>query len=321
MKNISIIIPTFNEEPYIAKCLSAIIEGCKKYLGNTEIIVVDNQSSDNAIEIAKTYKVKVITSTRKTPAGVRNVGANIAQHEIYAFIDGDCIILENWLSMVGLAYDDLNVGAYGGEYLAPENDNWVVTSWNPIRLKKAYDKKAKLPGGNLTIRLSIFKRLKGFNAELTSAEDDYISMQVVNLGYYCILDNDAAVIHQGYPKTLREVYRKQVWHGSTQISAHGLFKDKVVLVTETWIFSWMLLMSALIYMQKIAILIAITGIVISPILITINRLKYHSQIMFSSFLPSSCVAIFFITDRAVGLIKEIANISSTYANSLLRKHM
>ena len=51
----SIIIRTKNEEDWIGHCLEAIINQSYK---NFEIIIVDNQSSDNTIEIAKSFSVK-----------------------------------------------------------------------------------------------------------------------------------------------------------------------------------------------------------------------------------------------------------------------
>jgi glycosyltransferase involved in cell wall biosynthesis len=309
MKNISIIIPAYNEEIYIAKCLNAVVLACDNYSGKTEIIVVDNKSSDKTVEIAKTFNINVISSSSNTPAGVRNEGAKLAQYEIYGFIDGDCVISTDWLTKVSLAYNEVKTGAYGGEHTAPIDDPWVVTSWNPVLLKQEYNNSAKLPGGNLTIRSNIFKKLKGFNEQLTSAEDDFISMQVINLGFDCILDNDLAVVHHGYPKTLLEVYRKQVWHGSTQIRAHGLLKDKMLLITQIWFLSWMLMVYSLLIMNENLILISFLVVISGPLMITLNRLKYHRNINFNNLFLSFYIAIFFITGRMIGLIKEIFSLS------------
>ena len=53
MNNLSIIVLTYNSEKYIAKCLDAIIENSSK---KDEIIVIDNNSTDNTLDILKKYK-------------------------------------------------------------------------------------------------------------------------------------------------------------------------------------------------------------------------------------------------------------------------
>jgi len=305
MKNISIIIPAHNEELYIGNCLQAIIAECDSYEGQTEIIVVDNQSTDKTKEIVAGFNVKLIKSSANSPAAVRNEGARQAKFDIFAFLDGDCIVLKGWLSQISEAYDDEKVGAFGGEHLAPLNDPWVVTAWNPVQLKKEYNVNAKLPGGNLTIKSSLFGQLKGFNENLVSAEDDYISEQVKLMGYLCVLDNEAAVIHQGYPKTLFNMFNKQVWHGSTQIKAHGYFSDKLLLVTYAYLVSIILFIYGGIVRDSSIVLIGFIGVVCCPILVLINRLKYHNKVLLSLLPAVFIISLFFISGRALGLLKEL----------------
>ncbi|MDO6444975.1 glycosyltransferase [Colwellia sp. 1_MG-2023] len=305
MKNISIIVPAYNEGVYIARCLKKLIKVCENYAAKTEIIVVDNNSTDNTGDIANSFDIKYMLSNGRSPGEVRNDGSKEAKFEILAFLDGDCVVPDNWLNKIDEAYDDPIVGAYGGEHIAPIEDNWVVTVWNPTELKEAYEKKAKLPGGNLSIRSSVFKLIGGFDENLISAEDDKLSLDVIAKGYDCVLDNHCAVVHLGYPKTLKDVYLKQVWHGFTQMKAHGAFGDKVVLVTQSWILSWLFLLNSIVFSFPNVFVLSLIGILIFPTLIAVNRLKYHKYIKLKNCLLSIIISIFYISGRSVGLIKEV----------------
>jgi len=101
---ISVIIPTYNEEKNIEKCLKSLEKQTiprNKY----EIIVVDGQSKDKTVKIAKKYADKVIQQKSKGVGGARNDGVAAAKYDLIATTDADCIVLENWLeeSIKGLS--------------------------------------------------------------------------------------------------------------------------------------------------------------------------------------------------------------------------
>ncbi len=82
----SIVIPTWNEKMWLPRLLESIIG---HPLVN-EIIVVDNNSSDQTVSIAKKYGCLIAHGG--LPGFSRNIGARLAQSEIIVFIDADTII-------------------------------------------------------------------------------------------------------------------------------------------------------------------------------------------------------------------------------------
>lgn len=91
---ISVIIPAYNIEKYIVRCLESV---CRQTYPNLEIIVVDDGSSDNTGRIADDFakKDKRITVIHKENAGVsaaRNTGLDCAQGDYIGFVDGDDMI-------------------------------------------------------------------------------------------------------------------------------------------------------------------------------------------------------------------------------------
>src|SRR3989304_284876 len=97
-KLVSIIIVTFNSEKYILDCLKAIFQTRYPLL---EVIVVDNNSTDNTVKIIKDNfpKVKIIES--KVNLGYatgNNLGIKTAQGKYIAVINPDTRVTENWVN-------------------------------------------------------------------------------------------------------------------------------------------------------------------------------------------------------------------------------
>jgi glycosyltransferase involved in cell wall biosynthesis len=85
----SIIIPIYNVSPYLDACLQSVTSqaSCKD-----EVILVDDGSTDNSLEIAKRYmsdNVKVVSKPNRGLSSARNVGIRMASKEFLIFIDSD----------------------------------------------------------------------------------------------------------------------------------------------------------------------------------------------------------------------------------------
>ena len=89
---VSIVIPCFNRK---AEIKDAIDSALAQTYSNIEIIVVDDGSTDNSIQVIKEYgeKVKLIAQTNKGVSAARNTGFASAQGEFIVFLDSD-----DWLS-------------------------------------------------------------------------------------------------------------------------------------------------------------------------------------------------------------------------------
>ena len=85
-KKFSIIIPNYNKEQYIEETLNSIFNQTYK---NYEVIVIDDASTDNSLEIINKYDVKLFHTTRKMAGGARNVGLDHATGDYILFLDSD----------------------------------------------------------------------------------------------------------------------------------------------------------------------------------------------------------------------------------------
>ena len=91
MKKISVIIPIYNVEKYLKRCIESII---KQTYSNLEIILVDDGSPDGCAKICDEYKNKderivVIHKKNGGLSDARNAGLKVATGEIISYIDSD----------------------------------------------------------------------------------------------------------------------------------------------------------------------------------------------------------------------------------------
>ena len=92
MSKVSIIIPVYNAEKYLKKCIESLIN---QTLSDIEIIFIDDKSTDNSLEIIKHYefkdeRIKVVENDINRGQGpARNLGVEIAQSEYIMFLDQD----------------------------------------------------------------------------------------------------------------------------------------------------------------------------------------------------------------------------------------
>ena len=99
---ISIIIPIYNAEKYISRCISSILDSSYK---NFEIICVNDGSTDNTIELLNEFskkdnRVKVYTKKNGGSASARNYGLNLVNGDYLAFIDADDYVHKDYFKIL-----------------------------------------------------------------------------------------------------------------------------------------------------------------------------------------------------------------------------
>ena len=99
MPKISVIIPVYNVEPYLRRCMDSV---CNQTLEDIEIICINDSSTDNSLAILREYeqkdkRIKVIDLEQNSGAAVaRNKGLDVATGEYLGFVDPDDEIVLNY---------------------------------------------------------------------------------------------------------------------------------------------------------------------------------------------------------------------------------
>ncbi|WP_295156645.1 glycosyltransferase family 2 protein [uncultured Brachyspira sp.] len=128
MLKVSIIIPVYNAEKYLAKCLDSIINQTLKEI---EIICIDDYSADNSLSILEKYSkldariILIKNEINKGSGRSRNIGINIAKGEYIAFIDSDDFVDSKYLELLYNTGKKFDADLVNTEsiYFCNENDN------------------------------------------------------------------------------------------------------------------------------------------------------------------------------------------------------
>lgn len=184
-KEISIIIPTLNEEKDIRRCLETVAN-----IPGIEVIVSDGGSADKTVRLAGGYKdVRVVSSVRGR--GVQmNTGASYAHGELLLFLHADCVLSKEFF--LGLKNILENNSIVGGAFKIR-----LLSNRLPYRLIEAginfRSKVFKLPYGDqgLFVKKSIFKALGGFS-EMAICEDLDFIWRLKKIGKVVILDEEVS---------------------------------------------------------------------------------------------------------------------------------
>lgn len=107
MENISVIIPVYNAEKTIRRCLDSIINS--KY-EDYEVILIDDGSTDNSAAIISEYanndkRIKNVSQLNSGPSSARNKGLELSQGKIIAFVDSDDYVRDDYLEQLANAFE------------------------------------------------------------------------------------------------------------------------------------------------------------------------------------------------------------------------
>src|SRR5579862_9425399 len=160
---LTIVIPAFNEEDHIAACLSAI---AAQAVMPDEVIVVDNNSTDKTVAIARQFPfVKLVSEKKQGVLYAKDNGFKAAKSDIIGRIDADSILPPRWVESVKRFMANDSYAALTGpvnyyDMPLPETnhylDHWMrasIYNWSP--------KSPFLFGSNMAIRKDIWNELKG----------------------------------------------------------------------------------------------------------------------------------------------------------------
>jgi glycosyltransferase involved in cell wall biosynthesis len=143
---VSLVIPAYNEESHLAGCLEAI---AAQSVQPFEVIVVDNNSTDQTVAIARRYPfVKVLHEKRQGVVFARDTGFNAARGDIIGRTDGDSILAPDWVMQVQRTFANSSVEGASG-----------IVSYRDIGLQQTFGAIDSLVRHYLAKRLSVIDEL------------------------------------------------------------------------------------------------------------------------------------------------------------------
>lgn len=229
--NVSIILPNWNGAAIMQKHLPAVLRAS----GDSEVIVVDDCSTDNSLQILKKKfpTVKVIEKKQNSGfAGSVNMGVAVAKGDIVILLNTDVEPDRGFLAPLMKHFANPNIFAVGCLEKNPEPSGTVlrgraIARWNRgfyIHAKGEVDKTttAWVSGGSGAFRKELWDKLGGLDTLFNPFywEDIDLSYRALKAGYTVLFEKDSAVWHyhqQGAIKTKfqevkvqRTVFRNQL---------------------------------------------------------------------------------------------------------------
>jgi glycosyltransferase involved in cell wall biosynthesis len=150
---VSVIIPCYNEQKALSRCLKALKA---QSIVPFEIIVVDNNSTDDTAAVAKSFKVRVIKEKTQGVIAARNRGMHAARGDILARIDADTEVSKDWVAAIIQTFNNSGAVAVTGTgdfYDLPfDRGSRAVRNFFAITLNRIFLGHHMLWGSNMAIR-------------------------------------------------------------------------------------------------------------------------------------------------------------------------
>lgn len=176
---VSIVIPAYNEEQYLQHVLLALQ---KQTFKDFEVIVVDNNSTDETATIAKSFGVRVVKEPVQGMIPARERGFKEAKAEIIVRTDADTIIPTDWVECYYRTFtNNPTIVAASGNLLLPIPFGRQIISWYNLLCRLTLHH-PQLNGPNMAIRKSIWKQLKVCTDDTKVHEDIDLAIHVAKKG-------------------------------------------------------------------------------------------------------------------------------------------
>ena len=195
---VSIIIRTKNEARWIDHCLSAI---ATQSIQDYEIILVDNESDDSSVKIAKKYTDKIINVTEFYPGKAINQGIRASSGKFIAITSGHCIPKNNmWLEKLIEPLENDRTGLLAGVYgrqepfassSALDKRDLTVVFGLDERIQR---KDNFFHNANSAFRRDMWEKFP-FDETTTNIEDRLWGAEVIKSGYHIFYTPHASVYH------------------------------------------------------------------------------------------------------------------------------
>lgn len=241
-KLVSVIVPVFNNEKWVGRCLESILFQSYK---DIEIIVVDDGSTDESVKIIKDYlrednRIRFISQENHGAGYSRNVGISISQGEYVVFVDSDDFISQDYIEkMMERMTDDIDLVICGYNEVRMDDNIIVITDTYVLNPTICSELTGNIYQDFYKIRwyinspcLKVYRKKYIIQHNLKFPEDmvageDYI----FNLSYYRYIKKYAYVPNAGYQyfdNALSITHNRSM----TRFESVLKFRDKSVILLE-----------------------------------------------------------------------------------------
>lgn len=232
-RKISVIIPNYNDAENLGKCLEAVFSSNYEHV---EVIVVDDCSNDNSLEVAEKYPCKLIPLKKHSGAGAaRNIGASHSSGSILFFTDADCLVNKDTLSIINRTFTDRTKSGIviGGTYTMMPYDKKFFSIFQSVFINYSETKNPESPdyiaAHAMIMDADTFRISGGFPEKfLPIIEDVEFSHRLRRMGCRLKMEPQIQVRHIfnfSLIKSLKNAFRKSMYWTMYSLKNKDMFAD------------------------------------------------------------------------------------------------
>ncbi len=181
---VSFIVIGRNEGWKLVLCFNSVLASAEKScIRDFEILYIDSQSTDDSINVAKTFdRIRIFSIEGKCNAAIaRNVGGKEARGDVLVFLDGDMELNADFLSIAVKGVDDLIYPFLTGiyrHYYYDKNNRVVQEKSFQIAADSLFE---KVTGGFFIITKELWQKIEGMDSRLDRNEDIDLGLRLCKI--------------------------------------------------------------------------------------------------------------------------------------------
>lgn len=218
----SIIIPVYNSEKTLIRCINSVLN---QSYSNYEIIVINDGSKDNSLDLINSYhdsRIKVFSQENKGLSAARNLGIDLCSGDYILFLDSDDTINELLLENLNNCIKEEEIVRFQIQRIDEKNKKteYCEESFNKLNGEQAFEKLVNFkyfePACFYAYKKDYIKRNKYYFTEGKYHEDfGLIPLMIVNadsvssidyIGYNYYYLSDSITNNKEYNKVLKKAY-------------------------------------------------------------------------------------------------------------------
>jgi glycosyltransferase involved in cell wall biosynthesis len=200
---VTIIVPIYNSEKYIKRCLDSV---CAQSYTDLEIILVNDGSTDNSLNILQEYaesdnRIKVVNQENKGVAAARNTGLRNATGDFILYVDSDDWIEKNMVQRMLELMEDADIVFCSSDHAdssekVEKEDSQNIEIWNQKKQQSEFMKHKRMTGmlWNKLIRRTLTTGIS-FNEKTGYGEDAEFLWKVLKRSKKMVVTNEILYHH------------------------------------------------------------------------------------------------------------------------------